>query len=181
MRGRRLTQSKKLSHLAVATGAHSPTRVVRYSRVVPRGAVLAIVLLAITTGVFLFIRGSDIPNNPEQKGSDVGVLLDRASGALAAENTTELEALVAQITDAKDYGINQDALYVVVMYYIKTSNATKAREYLDKLMLTYDGSKGFSKKLGATKTILQLEADVVFLEKQASQFKDSLSAGVGEE
>ncbi len=181
MRGRRLTQSKKLSHLAIATDAHSSARIVWRSRAAQRAAVLIIVLLAIAVGVFLFNRGSDTPNNPEQKGSDVATLVDQASGALVAENTTELETLVGKIAETKDYDTNQDALYILVTYYIKTSNATKAREYLDKLMLMYDGSKGFSKKLGSTKTILQLEADVIFLEKQASQFEDGLSAGVGAE
>ncbi len=176
MRGRRLSQSKKLTHSAVATVKHAPIHSRKYAKFLV-GALVLVVL----AGAIVLLRDTDPNKATEPKGTDLTVLIDQASPVLTAENTSDLESLVIKIVENKEYETNQDALYVVVSYYIKTSNASKAREFLDKLMLIYDGSKGFSKKLGTTKTVLQLEADVIFLEKQASQFKDGLSAGVGAE
>lgn len=181
MRGRRLTQSKKLSKLAVATDVHATNTRVRTNGYKKPIVVAVLCVLVIASSVFLLQRSNRQTKVTEETTADVSVLVGKAKDKLSSDSNEEMESFVNEIVATKGHEANQDALYVVVAYYIKTSNAPKAREYLDKLMLIYDGSKGFSKELGVTKTILQLEADVVFLEKQAGQFKDGLSAGVGQE
>jgi hypothetical protein len=181
MRGRRLTQSKKLSKLAVATDAHVATNSVRPSGYRKYIVIAVLCVFVVASSVLLLQRSDRQAKVAEETTTDVTVLVGKAKDKLSSNSNEEIESFVNEITATKGHDSNQDALYIVVTYYIKASNATKAREYLDKLMLIYDGSKGFSKELGPTKTILQLEADVVFLEKQTSQFKDGLSAGVGAE
>lgn len=181
MRGRRLTQSKKLSKLAVATDVHAATNSVRMNGYKKPIVVIVLCILVVASGIFILQQSNRQIKVTEETTADVSVLVGQAKDKLSSSSNEEIESFVNEIVTTKGYDTNQDALYVVVAYYIKASNAPKAREYLDKLMLIYDGSKGFSKELGPTKTILQLEADVVFLEKQTSQFKDGLSAGVGQE
>jgi cytoskeletal protein RodZ len=135
MRGRRLTQSKKLSKLAVATDVHAATKTARPNGHKKSLVIVLLCVFVVASGVLLLQRSNRQTTAPEETTTDVTVLVGQAKEKLATNSSEEMESYVNEIVATKGYDANQDALYVVVVYYIKTSNAPKAREYLDKLML----------------------------------------------
>lgn len=105
-------------------------------------------------------------------------VIAQAEPHLTTLNQTELTAVVEKIKAIPGYETDQNALYVVVMYYIRAGNAVDARTAYAKLLKVYSGENGFSKLLGKTKTMLQLDSDIIFLEEQSKQFMQNSLNGL---
>ena len=142
---------------------------------------IAAVMIALAVVIGLIVRTS-IKTEKTSPVADVSLavkpLLEEAKTFIEASNTGKLAGIVAKVQVTKGYDTNQDALYVVVVYYIKTGDPVLARSNLNKLLAVYSGKSGFSKSLGNAKPVTQLESDVIFLETQSKQLQDSSSRGL---
>ena len=91
-----------------------------------------------------------------------------------AADQTAFDKLVANIRKTKGYETDQNCLYVIMKYDVRTSNAADAKKTFASLSKIYDSEKGFSPKLGDKRDTMQaLKARLVFLEAQEKEFRDN--------
>lgn len=109
---------------------------------------------------------------------DFSNLLEEAKPLIESKTIAGLGETVDKITAVSGYEADKDALYVVVQYYISAGRPLDARSAITKLYKVVSGDQKFSSKLGATKSMMQLESEVSFLEKQANDFAEMSKKGL---
>jgi hypothetical protein len=140
---------------------------------------LAVCGVAIITGVIAAVRrAASTVQEPVAVATVIQPLLKDAQPNLQTTNTAALQVTVAKLQAVTGYQTDQNALYVMVEYYILVGDASQARGALTKLYAVYNSKTGFSPILGKTKTMLQLESDVTFIETQAKNFTSNLAKGL---
>jgi hypothetical protein len=139
--------------------------VVKHPRFKPVAAIL-LVALVITNVLFFLVldRGPGISDGPKCSQA----MLEKAKPAFDTAKVVELEPQAQEIEKIAGYDQDVNCLYVVLTYYINTSDGTKARQLHTTLKEVYDPNKGYQTVLwDVAQTPEELEPTVAFLENQA--------------
>jgi hypothetical protein len=100
-------------------------------------------------------------------------LLGRAAVVLDPTKVGELEPITDEIRQAPKYDQDPNCLYVLVTYYINTSDGTLAKEANNKLEKVYNPEKGYDEAIARdAKSPQALRPSVDFLVKQASRYQN---------
>jgi hypothetical protein len=137
------------------------------------GLVLVIVLIA-----FFAYRAQHTATEVAVNKPDFSKLIEEAKPLIESKTTASLGETVGKIVATNGYETDKDALYIIVQYYITAGMPQDARSAITKLYKVVSGDQKFSTKLGATKSMVQLESEVSFLEKQANDFAEMSKRGL---
>lgn len=95
----------------------------------------------------------------------------QAATVLAPERLEQLDPIVDKIVKIPGYEKDANCLYIVLAFYINSSNASNSQRYLSKLERVYNPKVGYDPALEAAqaKTPAELQPTVDFLQQQTQQ------------
>lgn len=138
--------------------------------------VVLIVLLMIVL-ILIFVLNNQSNNSPTtQVCSDSAnrSLLSTDAKYIISNNFVGQGVLVHKIQKLAGYQNDPNCLYVIVNYYINTSNVNKAMIYYNKLKKIYDPRHGFSRYLNPSKTLNTLRNDITTDQANIKSGQESL-------
>jgi hypothetical protein len=129
--------------------------------------ILVVVILSITA---YFVHRENTLHSvcSEDAGASV---LGEAGSAIYSNNLQELQKAVKVVQQEPHYQQDPNCLYIMVNYYIISSNSGVATHYLNEFEKTYNPSKGISSKFGikpqSTQTLQAVIDNIEANQKQA--------------
>jgi hypothetical protein len=178
--------SNKLEHVLVAESKPVPNqrlkatgrRVVHHRRFKP--ATIAFVAIVVLASVAVYLtRPKEGPVGVPPGPKCSYAVLEKAKPALDVTKVAELEPQAQAIEQIAGYDQDVNCLYVVLTYYINTSDAPKARELYNKLAAAYNPNEGYETVIrDVTKTPEELGPTITFLENQAKQQNFDAAGGM---
>jgi len=143
--------------------------------------VLVCLVVVASFGLFVFDRiqnSTTTADKSDNKDANFGALIERAKKQQSSNDANAELQLVEDILATDKYDTDINLLYIVTAYYLDQGNSVQTRLYFTKLQEVYRGNKVFSADLGQTKSMVQLESDVLFLEAQAAKIIESTKNGL---
>lgn len=110
-------------------------------------------------------------------------LISQANAPLAASDQNALGQVVDKITVLKNFDLDPNCLYIVLVFNIAAGNSTMSQNYMNKFSLVYDPAIGLSSAFTVPLISLDtLKSDVAFLmqnQSAASQKQDATNLSDG--
>jgi hypothetical protein len=169
--------SNKLDRVLVAESKPQPglrlkaaVRKVRSHRRFKPAAIAFVVIVAVCTVIAYVASRQKTPAVVSDGPRCSYAVLEKAKPALDVNKVAELEPQAKAIEQIDGYDTDVNCLYVVLTYYINTSDGIKARELYNKLVAVYDPAEGYETVIrDVTKTQEELKGEVEFVEKEAAR------------
>lgn len=179
--------TSRIDHAFVSSGEAPPAAKASWKRKVTywvkqhkRQLLVAVGVLIVLVAA-LFVFWPDPEPDPPAVGCSKDLVRD-AGRALAPSDVDRLQPIVQQMESSVGYEDDPNCVYVVMTYYINTSDSEKATQLYNQLVQAYDPDEGYDQSIAArAKSPEEVKPTIEFLQSIAEDFHGQFGGLADEE